>query len=184
MSLTVFIGFGNFVEALSELLVELHRVVFTETHSSAEPGALSPLLTNLLQNCSNLKTLRHSLKIYPIYKPCSKNIIPLFAIYENHIIESFVPKRLKCLQILLKQSLTGYFTRFSMEGKQQKEVCFSKKVSSYVKIAIICCTHSFYTQLTSSPCIHRKKKRIKTRKDKKELQKRFVLRNAAMRSRL
>jgi len=71
-----------------------------------------------------------------------------------------------------------------MEGKQQKEVCFSKKVSSYVKIAIICCTHSFYTQLTSSPCIHRKKKRIKTRKDKKELQKRFVLRNAAMRSRL
>jgi len=43
-----------------------------------------------------------------------------------------------------------------MEGKN----CwfFTKKVLSYkVKIAISCCTHSFYTQLTSSPCIHRKK---------------------------
>jgi len=59
-----------------------------------------------------------------------------------------------------------------MEGKQQKEVCFLKKVSSYVKIAIICCTHSFYTQLTSSPCIHRKKrKRIKPGKTKKSCKK-------------
>jgi len=44
-------------------------------------------------------------------------------------------------------------------GRQTaKRSMLFKKVSSYVKIAIICCTHSFYTQLTSSPCIHRKKK--------------------------
>jgi len=49
-----------------------------------------------------------------------------------------------------------------------------------VKIAISCCTHSFFTQLTSSPCIRRSKKRIKNRKtDKKTAAQRFVWRNAA-----
>jgi len=58
-----------------------------------------------------------------------------------------------------------------MEGKNSW--FHKKRFPSYVKIAISCCTHSFYTQLTSSPSIHRKKNK-KTGKDKKQLQKRLV----------
>ena len=39
---TIFVGFGNFVEALSELLVELHGIILAETHGWVQPGALSP----------------------------------------------------------------------------------------------------------------------------------------------
>ena len=35
--LTVFIRFGNFVEALSELLVELHGIILAQTHGWGQP---------------------------------------------------------------------------------------------------------------------------------------------------
>jgi len=38
-----------------------------------------------------------------------------------------------------------------------------------VKIAISCCTHSFFTQLTSSPCIRRSKKNQKQENRQKKL---------------
>ena len=53
--LTIFIGFGNFVEALSELLVELHGVILAETHGWGWPRALSPTATESLKTAKKLK---------------------------------------------------------------------------------------------------------------------------------
>ena len=45
--LTIFIWFGNLVEALSELLVQLHGIILAQTHGWGEPRALSPTTKSL-----------------------------------------------------------------------------------------------------------------------------------------